>query len=114
MLKLDNVVLAPRYSDHIRTRIANARNSARRSARRAWLVGTHPPTGSVLYLVISSTDGKHYYPKVHDNGTWGGYCYSVGAQPIKWIRCTCEAAERLIPCRHAARVQLRLEREVGK
>jgi len=78
--------------------------------QHAWRCGVSPYTGVVQYMVKSSDQGKPaYWPTVHENGRQGGFCYSLDGRVVVWIRCNCIAADRPIPCWHAAKVQRSLE-----
>jgi hypothetical protein len=103
----------PRYSDITLRRIQKACKTAEQSTTgRAWRLGRNPRTGDETYRVRSSSDPDvAYYPTVRATPDRGGFCYSQGLEPVNYIRCTCEAfIAHQQPCKHAARVHLRLEK----
>ena len=106
------------YSLDLRLRIVRATIKATEAARKAWLLGVSSVNGDTCYEVYSSNagitkkDGGPYYVRLHDDASMGGFVYALhGSKHVVWLRCSCMAAEHGNPCWHAAKVQLRIERE---
>lgn len=111
--------IIPIYPEHIAKRIFNARLRALEMGnRRAWWVGHNDRTGADVYAVYSSDqEGHAYYITVYRTPNFGGYVYAlpgIDGPTIRWMLCECPAGDAGtygLPCWHAAKVQLRLERE---
>lgn len=106
------VWVGPQYADYTLNRIVQARLKAEKDGKRVWSLGVNPRTGDKSYMVLSSSpEAKPYYLAVRSTGERGGFCYTLGNDPVCYIRCTCISfTEHKNPCKHGARVSLRLER----
>lgn len=111
--RTSNGVSRPDYSERTMKRVRAARERAQDTKRIPWYLGTSPHTGARQYEVYSFTDNTPYYPAVHDEQHFGGFVYALPEDddaPIVYIDCTCAAfLDGTNPCKHAARVQLKLE-----
>ena len=104
----------PDYPMELRMKIVRARDAALTSNHNAWYSGTSSVDGARTYEVFSSTSKEigSYFVQVRNRYTLGSFCYALEeGGPLWWITCQCKAASYDQPCRHGARVQLRLERE---
>lgn len=111
-LDINELLATLGYRQETLKRIQNARAKATRSRRRAWHVGRNPRTHGTVYMVLSERSHERYRVTAYDNRKWGGYCYSMGGDPVAWITCTCPAfIDHDQPCWHCAKLQFRLERE---
>jgi hypothetical protein len=108
----------PDYSTQIEGRISNALARASTIRHRAYLIGRHPGTGTPAYQVKSDSHLAVWYTvRVYTSPrNNGGFCYTRRA-PHYFLTCDCESfapangEHPAYPCKHAARVAQRLERE---
>lgn len=105
-------------TDPLVRRIEKARQKASKSGRRTWYVGQSPVTEIRYYMVLSFDGDESYTVTVHkeDRGFGHRYALRLEALPEGWpnpkISCSCPAyTDFQMPCKHAAKVQMRLERE---
>lgn len=106
------------YSEDIKRRIGSALAKARASGRNTWFIGESPDTGVKYYKVTASKGNDSYSVSVHPTkrilAQGFNYCQSAtGRGDVEnLIGCTCPAGvEFHVPCKHAAKVYLRLARE---
>lgn len=103
------------YPDYTRLRIERARQRGAESTNSAWYVGFSNNLYCEVYMVRSTRGEWMYYQEVYTHPRKGGYNYSLGREPERWIKCTCDAwTEHGVPCQHAAKVQLHLEQRLSK
>lgn len=101
----------PTTQKNIPARIERALERAREMRYKAHYLGTQPLTGAWVYAVrsVSRPRGDRYLVYAERSRERGGFLYARGGW---WVRCTCIAGSQYaVPCTHAARVSLRLERE---
>lgn len=99
------------YPAAVRKRILRAREHAAEHPQHAWFLGRSSRDSAHQFMVFSASHpGIAYYPVCYRRPLPGYYCYAVSGEPMRWIKCNCQAS-LYGPCWHGGKVHRRIVRE---